>query len=483
MPAGDPGLHRCGLAGVRSHAALPAGRGDPDDTDDPVPALRRPSRRRMRRTPRSSRTRAPPATAAHTAAGPEPARAAGARRRRCASPATTASGSDLDVAGQYTDPAVPANDPATRSTTTATTRLATRGRPRTRWHRSTSSVASPTATAECTDCHNTHIATLDVVGPDDDRLDGVRSPDVDLGRGGDATAPQAPRRRIRFLDGTAGSQPTREYEICLKCHSGFTTLLPSNAGQPPSRHALDKGVEFNPSNASYHPVEAAGTNTTAGDGEQPGRHVTVQAVELHDRQHGPLRQLPRRPAKRTTRRRPPPAGADLAPHTSQYRGILLQNYRDRVLKPAHEPYAAADFALCYVCHAEEPFLSSTYATPTSLDHAKHSAELAGKGNSRARHRHAGRRTGQRAVLRVPLPDPLHGARGGRRPGSNPRLVNFAPNVGDRRRRVHAQGHRRPAAAARSSATARTTTARPTEPPGRPPGSDVPRAPGARLMPS
>ena len=40
-----------------------------------------------------------------------------------------------------------------------------------------------------------------------------------------------------------------------------------------------------------------------------------------------------------------PHPSDLAPHTSQYRGLLIQNYRDRELKGRYEAYAAADFAL------------------------------------------------------------------------------------------------------------------------------------------
>jgi putative ABC transport system permease protein len=31
-------------------------------------------------------------------------------------------------------------------------------------------------------------------------------------------------------------------------------------------------------------------------------------------------------------------------------------YRDRALKPAAEPYRAADFALCFQCHAESPMV-------------------------------------------------------------------------------------------------------------------------------
>ena len=63
-----------------------------------------------------------------------------------------------------------------------------------------------------------------------------------------------------FLDG-ARDRATLEYQLCFKCHSG-STVLPSNAGFTPSLYALDKAIEFNPANASYHPIEAAGTNQT-----------------------------------------------------------------------------------------------------------------------------------------------------------------------------------------------------------------------------
>ncbi len=102
--------------------------------------------------------------------------------------------------------------------------------------------------AECVDCHNPHIAAVDSPAP---------------------TAPTMPLSlkgvgRIKVSNGSAGnppsftyaspsntSTPLREYQICFKCHSSWTT---QPSGQP------DLSVAFNTNNLSYHPVEGQGKN-------------------------------------------------------------------------------------------------------------------------------------------------------------------------------------------------------------------------------
>ena len=332
-------------------------------------------------------------------------------------------GSELDVESQYTDAAVPPNDPATRSTYR---------------HDALASSDHVSATAnefggisnrhsQCADCHNSHIATstASVQTTTGWTISGRQASisGVAAANGAAGTAPT-----YTLFGGTAGSQPTREYEICFKCHSGWTEL-PSNLGQPPSRQALDKAIEFNPSNASYHPVEAAGTNGTAAmadslAGTSPYKQwnfttaSTVRCVNCH----GDPRAF--------DAANPPAAGADLAPHASEYRGILLQHYRDRELKPSTEPYAAADFALCYLCHAEEPFLNQTSDATNFRLHAEHLAGIGGEGNGGTNIDLAGAGEGNAlcsechfrihsTALRVGTQD------------AYPRLVNFAPNVGPR----------------------------------------------------
>jgi hypothetical protein len=123
------------------------------------------------------------------------------------------------------------------------------------------------------------------------------------------------------------------------------------------------------------------------------------------------------------------AGSDLAPHSSQYRGILIQNYRDRVLKSTGEAYAAADSALCLVCHAEEGFVSNASDAPTNFRlHQEHLTGLAGKGNGGTDIDTPG--AGQGNAICAECHFRIHGTALAYQVGdrSNTRLVNFAPNV-------------------------------------------------------
>jgi predicted CXXCH cytochrome family protein len=292
----------------------------------------------------------------------------------------------------YNDPGVPANDAATRSyyshdgvgisptspTTTSHTQsqldefsvLATGGK--------------PNRHSECADCHNPHQvqpapaanSALTAAGAPwgaSGSLNGVsgvsvvNSPVVD-------SAPA-----YTFLDGVT-NLVTSEYQLCFKCHSGFTTLT-SNAGLKPTQYALDKGVEFNPANPSYHPIEAAGKNTTPKmaaslAGTSPYKlwnfttASTIRCLSCHATSttlgptgtSDPTATPGPTPDPTAT---PPAPGSALPPHTSLNRGILLRNYQDRVLKTAGAAYSSGDFALCYVCHAEEPFANATQPAATN----------------------------------------------------------------------------------------------------------------------
>jgi predicted CXXCH cytochrome family protein len=273
--------------------------------------------------------------------------------------------------------------------------------------------------SECADCHNSHKArstnsTQLADGWDaSGRLTGVSGVSVVNG-----AADSAPT--YTFLDG-ATKLVTREYQLCFKCHSGSTTLT-SNAGLKPSQYALDKGVEFNPNNASFHPVEAAGKNDTPAmaaslAGTSPYKlwnfdvNSTVRCLNCHASGATPA----------------PAAGASLPPHTSVNRGILLNNYKDRVLKSTNEAYSAGDFALCYSCHAEAPFKDGgSNATNFSL-HAKHVSSLEG-GSGGTDIDTAG--DGQGNAICAECHFRLHSTTNkvGTQTVPGTRLVNFAPNV-------------------------------------------------------
>ncbi|MHB8275472.1 MAG: cytochrome c3 family protein [Dermatophilaceae bacterium] len=279
-------------------------------------------------------------------------------------------GADTNVQAQYADPLVPANNDATRM-----------------YYRHDAVVTTSHTSAglnefggvsnrhtECGDCHNPHSAIATDSTPTatgataSGRLAGISG--VSVANGAAGTAPT-----YTFLDGTT-NPITREYQLCFKCHSGFTTLS-SNTGFTPSRYRLDKAVELNPSNPSYHPVEAPGTNDTQKmrdslSGPAPGYKIwtfttgsTIRCVSCHAS------------STKGNLVTPPSASGDLPMHTSKNPGILLQNYRNRLLKPAGEAYADADFALCFMCHANSPF---TTETSTATNFSLHGLHVAGLGD-------------------------------------------------------------------------------------------------------
>jgi len=230
----------------------------------------------------------------------------------------------------------------------------------------------------CADCHNSHKAnalpdsTQTTAGwTASGRLAGVSG--VSVLNGAADTAPT-----YTFLSGVNDAvidetavtdvRPIAlEYQLCFKCHSGYTTLT-SNAtlvSGPPealipqySKYALDKGIEFNPENPSYHPVEAPGKNQTtkmaaslAGASPYKLWNFTMGDTVrcLHCHASGTTPDVMPDPLAL------PPPGSALQPHTSSNRGILVKNYRDRVLTTTTAAYNNADFALCYTCHSNTPF--------------------------------------------------------------------------------------------------------------------------------
>ncbi|MHB1801123.1 MAG: hypothetical protein ACYCU5_05560 [Actinomycetes bacterium] len=279
--------------------------------------------------------------------------------------------------------------------------------------------------SECGDCHDAHTANA---------MDSAQTT-----TGWTASGRLANISGVSVVNGAAGSAPayvflngitnmiTFEYQLCFKCHSKFT-VLPSNTGFTPSKYLLDKGVELNPNNASYHPVEAPGKNTTAKmaaslAGTSPYKQwsfttgSTIRCSNCHAS------------SGRYNVATPPSAGADLPPHASQYRGILLQSYRDRVLKDSTEAYKDADFALCFTCHANSPFATegSTAATNFSL-HGLHVSGLGGEGSGGTDIDTPGAGVGNAicAECHFRLHSTTYKAGTQSIPGS--RLVSFAPNV-------------------------------------------------------
>ncbi len=288
--------------------------------------------------------------------------------------------------------------------------------------------------SECADCHNSHKAgTTDSTQTEQGwdasgRLAGVTGVEVTNG----ATADSTPTYRL--LDGV--TEPvTREYQLCFKCHSGYTKLLPPIAGKP-SKDALDKAVELNPANPSFHPVEAAGTNQTTKmadslAGTSPYKlwnfntTSTVRCLNCHA--GGATEPL-------ATPTALPLPGSSLQPHTSSNRGILLENYLDRELKPRTDTatltaaYSAGDFALCYVCHAEEPFANETDKATNFRLHGKHISGLEDKGDGGTDIDTAGDGQGNATCAECHFRIHSTTNKVGIQTSDDTRLVNFAPNV-------------------------------------------------------
>jgi predicted CXXCH cytochrome family protein len=267
-------------------------------------------------------------------------------------------GASSNVAGEYADLNVPADDPATSSfyshpATTASTH--TSGQ--------TDEFAGVlNRHTECSDCHNPHQSAT---GAPTETAGGWTASESLAGTPGVTGS-------LTWVNPLA-----YEYELCLKCHSGYTQLL---SYTKESYKKTDKAAEFDPAGASYHPVQAAGKNTTAAmtnslAGGSLWQFTTASTVRCLNC-HGNYRLVGDPPTPNS-----PAPQARLAPHSSPYRGLLIANYRDRDLKIANEPYDTNDFALCYLCHSEAPFQDQSGDSRTDTNFRFHGLHLGAIGNA------------------------------------------------------------------------------------------------------
>jgi predicted CXXCH cytochrome family protein len=367
---------------------------------------------------------------AHTGRGPELQSLRGTDGSICFQ-CHDGSGSNLDTMAQFADGTVPADNATDRAFYRHDSQAATKHT----LAKNSEFVGRLNRHAACADCHDGHSSSS---GLSVQTTSGWTLPPATAGKtsgvivsNGDALTPP------RF---TLTKSPDREYQLCFKCHTGYTTL-PSNSGQPLSRYSLDKAYELNPVNAavvgvSFHPIEAAGTNRTSAMDESLGgtspyklwtfaSTSTIRCVHCHG------------DPRKADVENPPPAGSDLAVHSSPYRGLLMQSYQDRVLnefpdpdKPPTDGYDAADFALCYQCHAEAPFRDTSGKARPDTNfrlHGLHVSDIQGYGNTGTDIDSPGAGGGNAICAECHYR--VHGTatkQGGQ--GTYSRLVNFAPNV-------------------------------------------------------
>ena len=328
-----------------------------------------------------------------------------------------AAGPATNVQQDWSNPLIPANDPATSA-----------------WYSHPATTPSDHSSAQenefggvlnrhtaCADCHQPHLA-------DDSRP-------VNSVAGWTASGAIAGASGVSVENGAAGTAPTYtlettssfEYQLCYKCHSGFTQL-PAQDPAHPSRWALDKGVELNPANVSYHPVEAAGKNQTLAmalslAGTSPYKlwafetTDTVRCLNCHGEDSV------------ATETPVPGADARLDNHASANRGVLIAPYKDRELN-ARGLYQAQNFALCYVCHAEAPMVddSGDLRSDTNFSwHGYHMNDISGEGRGGLDIDVPGAGPGNATCAECHFR--THGtalAVNGQPPATG--LVNFAPNV-------------------------------------------------------
>lgn len=200
---------------------------------------------------------------------------------------------------------------------------------------------------ECDDCHNAHTAgrLLHTTGTNT-----VTSVLSIYGAGGTEpswpaawTSPNTytyiePIGALRTSGANLGV--TKEYQICLKCHSSFAW----GGGAIPQANMTDQGKEFNIINQSFHPVAGASPNTNAQQwvgGSGFGNTSLMYCSDCHG----------------NNALAPSPQG----PHGSTNARIMVQpsNSSTYGLPGAFAAGAQQPGDLCFKCHP-----TSIYNTPT-----------------------------------------------------------------------------------------------------------------------
>ncbi len=199
--------------------------------------------------------------------------------------------------------------------------------------------------AECADCHNPHASYP--AGASAPKASGKLSGVWGIDSNGSAVDPS----------GTPAS--VREYEICYKCHADSANKPQSPSGGPyppyPNRVALqfNKRLQFDPTNPSYHPIEAPGRSTDVPSLKAPWTTSSIiYCTDCHGNDAGP-------------RAAPTPGSGPDGVHGSNYKHLLVARYD--MDNYENDPESAAVYALCYKCHDRASILGDV----TFKRHSKH----------------------------------------------------------------------------------------------------------------
>lgn len=155
--------------------------------------------------------------------------------------------------------------------------------------------------AECVDCHNPHLAGLNKHAAATSWYPTTPSNSAGLAQGYalfgvPGVEPSWSSRWTQPTTFTTQERSTKEYQICMKCHSywGLGAATPGRGGETShllSKHtgvyATDQAWEFNPYNRSAHPVVMSskdmvilgvGSLTYGGNGNAAGRYAPPLAA-------------------------------------------------------------------------------------------------------------------------------------------------------------------------------------------------------------
>lgn len=149
--------------------------------------------------------------------------------------------------------------------------------------------------SECVDCHHQHYVTKN------NKMAGIEGIDKQ-------------RSRIQNIES--------EYELCFRCHS-------SSANRPADQTDILEAL--NPSNPSYHPILAAGKETSVPSLIPPmNNSSTIKCSDCHNNDD--------------------PMGPR-GPHGSKYKHILIKNFSD-----TDGLESPIQYELCYTCHRRSSIL-------------------------------------------------------------------------------------------------------------------------------
>ena len=186
---------------------------------------------------------------------------------------------------------------------------------------------NPPRHVECSDCHNPHAAN-----------------------GSSAVAPLASGALagVTGVNATGGvvTPATREFELCFRCHADSVARGPARV--PRRIVQTNTRLEFAPTAASFHPVEAVGRNPNVPSLIAPWTTSKLMyCTDCHNNNQG--------------------QGAGGAgpngPHGSIYTPLLER----RLEMVDYQTENAAVYALCYKCHSRSSILSDV----SFKEHKKH----------------------------------------------------------------------------------------------------------------